>query len=228
MYCNDGESGHSRIYSDQLLMGQACAGDESAFEVLVQRYQSVLHRFAQTRVGSEQAYDIVQFVWLQFYRYLPALQNSLTFSSKDLSLKHWLLRVARNRCIDEILRLKRHPQLFFSQVEGAEEEDGTSILMTFLDTSPLPEVCAIQKDGQEGLRKAIQLLPPLPRLVVWLRYTESLSFAAIGQRLCIPPTTAKAQYYRARPKLRTALERLGYSDAERERQMMSRPRKNIC
>ena len=228
MYCTDRESERSRLYPDQLLMKQACAGDESAFEMLVQRYQGLLYRFAQSHVGSEQAYDIVQFVWLQFYRYLPVLQNSLIFATKDLALKQWLLKVTRNRCLDEIRRYKRHPGLFFSQLEGTEEEDGTSVLLTFLDTSPLPEECAIQKDGQECLREAIQLLPPLPRLIVWLRYTESLSFTAIGQRLRIPSITAKTHFYRARPKLRTALERLGYSDAERERQVMSRPHKNIC
>ena len=113
MYRNDRESEHLCTRTDHFLIERACAGDESAFETLVLRYQGILHRFAQTHVGSEQAYDIVQFVWLQLYRSLPVLQSSAKLSGKDLALKHWLLKVAWNRCMDEMRWCKRHPRLFF-------------------------------------------------------------------------------------------------------------------
>ena len=216
---------HSQL-DDSRLAARVRAGDESAFEVLVQRYQGLLHRFAQTQVGSEQALDIVQFVWLQFYRSLPALRSDPNLIVRDLPLKNWLLRVARNRCMDEIRWRKRHPWLFFSQMEGVEDEDGVPVLYALLDTTPIPEECALRKDGQECLHKAMLLLPILPRTVVWLRYAEALSFTEIAQRLHIPPATAKAYFQRARPKLRTALEGLSYHESERNRPM--KPCENIC
>lgn len=214
MYRNNKESELPYMCTDHFLIRQACTGDESAFETLVQRYQGTLHRFAQTHVGSEQAYDIVQFVWLQLYRSLPALQSSLISSAKDLVLKHWLLKVAWNRCVDEMRWRQRHSWLFFSQVEEMGEENGASVLLTLLDTAPLPEECAIRKDEQERLHKAIELLAPLPRIIVWLRYTEELSFIEIAQRLRISPSSAKTQYYKACMKLRAALENHGASSVE--------------
>lgn len=214
MYSNERESGHLSVRTDQFLIRQACAGDESAFEALVQRYQGTLHRFAQTHVGSEQAYDIVQFVWLQLYRSLPVLQSGLTSSAKDLVLKHWLLKVAWNRCVDEMRWRQRHSWLFFSQLEETGEENAASVLLAFLDTTSIPEECAIQRDEQECLRKAIELLPPLPRIIVWLRYTEELSFIEIAQRLRISPSSAKTQHYRACMKLRAALEKHSASSVE--------------
>ncbi len=214
MYRNDKESELPYMRTDHFLIRQACTGDESAFEALVQHYQGTLHRFAQTHVGSEQAYDIVRFVWLQLYLSLPVLQSSLTSSAKDLVLKHWLLKVAWNRCVDEMRWRQRHSWLFFSQLEETGEENGASILLAFLDTAPLPEECAIQRDEQERLRKAIALLPPLPRIIVWLRYTEELSFIEIAQRLRISPSSAKTQYYRACMKLRAALEEHDASSVE--------------
>jgi len=59
--------------------------------------------------------------------------------------------------------------------------------------------------SQHRLRAAIQRLPSALRAVVWLRYTEALSFSEIGQRLHIPPSTAKTYYYRSRSWLRVAL-----------------------
>ena len=164
--------------------------------------------------GSEQAYDIVQFVWLQLYRSLPVLQSSTKLSGKDLALKHWLLKVAWNRCVDEMRWCKRHPWLLFSQLEEMGAENGASMLLALLDTAPIPEECAIQQDERESLRKAIELLPPQPRVIVWLRYTEAISFIEIAQRLHISPASAKMQYYRARMKLRAVLEKHYASSVE--------------
>src|SRR5262245_43326467 len=115
MYSNERESERLCTRTDHFLIERACAGDELAFEMLVQRYQGILHRFAENHVGSEQANDIVQFVWLQLYRSLSILQGSTMLSGKDLPLKPWLLKVAWNRCVDEMRWCKRHPWLFFSQ-----------------------------------------------------------------------------------------------------------------
>jgi RNA polymerase sigma-70 factor (ECF subfamily) len=142
------------------------------------------------------------------------LQSSPTLSGKDLALKHWLLKVAWNRCMDEMRWHKRHPRLFFSQLEEMGEESGASMLLAFLDTAPIPEECAIQQDERESLHKAIELLPPLPRVIVWLRYSEAISFIEIARRLHISPASAKMHYYRACMKLRALLEKHSASSVE--------------
>ena len=192
--------------ADHALIQRACAGDSSAFELLVDRYQSTLYRFVSAYLGKDEAPDVVQFVWLQFYRSLPQLQRTrpVGWTGRDVSLKAWLFRVAWNRCLDERRRNRKRPWLF-SELERVKEEEDTSILSKLPDPAPLPEELAEHLEEQHRLRAAIQRLPSALRAVVWLRYTEALSFSEIGQRLHIPPSTAKTYYYRSRSWLRVAL-----------------------
>ena len=194
-----------RELPDHMLIEQACTGNQAAFETLVQRYQPLLYRFVRAYVGSEQAHDILQFVWFQLYVSLSKLYSNATSERKEASLKPWLFRIAWNRCIDEQRKYKRHPFICFSDLEQVHEEEGVSALTTLLDMAPLPEEIAVFEDDAAHLRAAIQALPPKFRTVVWLRYTEELTFVEIGRKLHIPPTTAQTYFYRACAKLRLTL-----------------------
>jgi RNA polymerase sigma-70 factor (ECF subfamily) len=142
---------------------------------------------------------------LQLYLFLPKLQGHLISTRSQRPLKSWLLRVARNRCVDE--RRKQHPCLFFSDLEAATEEE-SSLLEYLPDTAPLPEETVEQQDQQRLLQEAIQALPSHYRSIVFLRYREELTFREIGRRLSISENTAKTYFQRARPLLRTALASL--------------------
>ena len=184
--------------ADHLLLQKACAGDKAAFEALVWRYQTMLDRFVSRYVGSEQAQDVVQFVLLQLYLSLSRLEEN---ACKAPSLKPWLLRVARNRCLDEQRKSKREA-LFFSVLEVDNEEGRSPILAALLDPAPLPEEQAEQQERREQLYAAIQALPPRLSVIVWLHWKEGLSFPAIGNRLKMPSNTAKSYFYRACKKMR--------------------------
>ena len=89
--------------SDGVLLGQAVAGDERAFEELVNRYhRSLLNYIRRILKDDEQAYDVLQFVLLKFYVSLPTLR-------RDVALKAWLFQVAHNRCMDELRRQRSRP-----------------------------------------------------------------------------------------------------------------------
>ncbi len=187
---------------DQLLLKLACAGDQQAFASLVQNYEGTLYRFVRACLGSEEADDVVQFVWIQFYRCMSSLLSSQPANLSSVSLKPWLFRVAKNRCCDIQRRQARHRWLPLSDLESEFEEEAPS---TYLDSSPLPEEWAEQQEEAERIRAAISTLPSKARTIVWLHYKEDLTFPEIGQRLQIPVSTAKTYYHRARIKLRAAL-----------------------
>jgi len=197
------QQGQQQELADRVLLEQARAGDRLAFETLVLRYQSLLYGIARHYLDAEQASDIVQAVMLQLYLSLIKTQGNSFAGAREIALKPWLLRVTRNRCIDEWRRSKRRP-LTFSELEQSGEAE-IDALEALLDPAPLPEVYTEQREKQDAIRTAIQLLPLKFRMVVWLRYTEDLSFHEIGERLYMLPTTAKTYYYRARLQLRTAL-----------------------
>ncbi|GAC1361592.1 MAG: RNA polymerase sigma factor [Ktedonobacteraceae bacterium] len=188
---------------DYTLMEKACAGNELAFEVLIERYQEPLYRFASRRVDSELARDVMQFVWLQLYMTLPTLLQKPMLTQDNASLKSWLFCITRNRCIDEMRRVYRNANLF-CELYSTYEED-TSPLGQLLDDAPSPEELAEQHDEQARLLSAIESLPPKYRTIVWLRYTQDLSFAEIGGKLHMPANTVKTYFHRARPQLCAAL-----------------------
>src|SRR6266566_2094887 len=182
--------------SDGILAQRSIAGDQRAFEILVQRYSTPLFNFICRFLSDyDQACDILQQVFLQLYISLPNLRTSDP-------LKAWLFQVARNRCLDE---LRRKHAIHFSELERGTDEDEQSALATLPDISPLPEEVAERHDLQQILLNAIQELPPKFRAVVLLRYASQLSYAEIGKVLNMPEATAKTYFQRVKPLLRNAL-----------------------
>ena len=182
--------------TDDILVQQVHMGDQDAFEILVDRYSTLLFRLISHLVRDEHlAHDVLQHVFLQLYRSLPTLQKGGT-------LKAWLCQVARHRCIDE---LRRKRPIFFSEIASVPDGDEFSPLTTLPDPDRQPEEQVELHELRQRLLEAIETLPPHFRTVVLLRYATQLSFREIGQALSIPEATAKTYFYRARNPLRTLL-----------------------
>ncbi len=185
--------------ADGVLVEQALAGDQSAFEFLVSRYHTPLVSYMRGFLkDGEQVNDVLQYVFLQLYVSLPRLLTSV-------SLKPWLLQVARNRCLDELRRRRRRTEIPFSTLEWEYREEELSLVETIPDPEPLPEEVAERIDLQCSLQQAMFSLPPKLRSIVHLHCFRQLNFSEIGRMLKMPESTVKAGFYRSLPRLRTAL-----------------------
>jgi RNA polymerase sigma factor (sigma-70 family) len=185
---------------DSVLMRQMLEGDHYSFEALYQRYYEMVFNFATRYLGDfDLACDVTQHVFFRLYISMP-------FPFLNTTLKPWLLRVARNRCLDE---LRRKRGVYFSQLESTDsqdDDDALSPLSTIADPYPLPQEILEQHDLQQSLQRAIRALPAKFRTVVLLRYKDEMSFPEIGRMLNMPAATAKTYFRRARPLLRAALD----------------------
>jgi len=191
--------------SESTLVGRSIDGNQEAFEALVARYQGPLLNFIGRCLGDyEQAHDVLQHVFLQLYRFMPALAPSLSTRTSRMPLKAWLFRVATNRCIEE-MRKQRPIRFSEMDIKINDGEEELSLADMIPDQHPLPEEIVEERDLQCTLKRAIDDLPTTFRSVVILRYTEDLSFVEIGRRLNMPENTAKTYFHRARPLLRAAL-----------------------
>lgn len=189
--------------ADQELMRRIQRGDRGAITYLVERYQRPLFNFAYRFLGdADMAADICQHVFIQLFTHINELRA-------DESLRPWLFRVARHRCLDEIRRQRTTP---FSQLGGIDDELPTP-LAQLADNAPLPADIAEREDLQQILQTAIASLPVKYREVVTLRYVADLSFAEIGEVLGIPEATAKTHFHRAKPLLRAYLRSRGITEA---------------
>ena len=188
-----------REVPDGLLVGQALAGDQCAFEFLVNRYHHQLVSYVRGLLkDNDQIYDVLQHVNLQLYLSLPILL-------RNGSLKGWLFQVARNRCLDELRKRRRRAEVPFSTFGREDGEEGPSPLEAIADPEPLPEEMTESIELQGSLHAAIVSLPPKFRSIVQLHCFRQLTFAEIGRTLNMPKTTVKTYFYRSLPHLRKAL-----------------------
>jgi RNA polymerase sigma factor (sigma-70 family) len=184
---------------DGVLVGQAQAGDQRAFEFLVSRYHRPLANYIRSFLkDGEQVSDVLQQVYLQLYVSLPILLT-------NVSLKGWLFQVARNRCLDELRRRRRRAETSFSTLAWEYSAEDLSPIEAIPDPDPLPEEVAEGIDLYYTLQEATAALPPKVRSIVRLRCFRHLPFSEIGRMLNMPQTTVKTYFYRSLPCLRRAL-----------------------
>src|SRR2546425_10132557 len=184
---------------DGVLVEQALAGDQCAFDILVRRYHRSLVSYIRGFLkDGDQVYDVLQHVFLKLYVSLPMLLT-------NVSLKGWLFQVARNRCLDELRRRCRRAEIPFSTLAWEYSEEDLSPIEAIPDPDPLPEEVAEGIDLYSTLQEVTASLPPKVRSIVRLRCFRQLTFSEIGRMLNIPQTTVKTYFYRSLPGLRRAL-----------------------
>src|SRR5258708_16798729 len=133
--------------ADGVLVEQALAGDQSAFEFLVSRYHTPLVSCIRGFLkDGEQVNDVLQYVFLQLYVSLSRLLTSV-------SLKPWLLQVARNRCLDELRRRRRRAEIPFSAFEWEYREGELSVVETIPHPEALPAEVADTIEPQWSLQQ---------------------------------------------------------------------------
>src|ERR1051326_791391 len=87
-----------RSQSDEKLIDLIRAGDEAAFEALVQRYRSRLLAFCRHMLRSRgDAEDVLQEVFAASYRAIVA-------DEREIFVRPWLYRIARNMCLKHLGR----------------------------------------------------------------------------------------------------------------------------
>src|SRR6266568_6100289 len=94
--------------ADAALVERYLAGDTSAFDEIIIRYERqiyrVCYRFVEHR---EEAMDLAQDVFVKAFEHLPTFRREST-------LKTWLYRIAINHCLNHV---KKHSQQFVEVTE---------------------------------------------------------------------------------------------------------------
>jgi RNA polymerase sigma-70 factor, ECF subfamily len=186
--------------SDEELVEACRAGEASAFDVLVARWEDRIRGAAYRILGSEdEARDVAQEAFLKAYRGLPGFKQEARFSS-------WLYQIATNQCRDRLRRRKTRPQV---SLEALEEAGGTLIV----ETRPGAHERLLERDLAETVKRAIHALPEEQRVVVILKEYQELTFLEIAQALDVPVSTVKTRLYRGLVQLRLRLETDGVRGA---------------
>jgi RNA polymerase sigma-70 factor, ECF subfamily len=184
------------LMADDLLVQQALAGDQGAFEALVHKYERPLRGYLWNILKEQELIaDVLQQVFLQLAVWLPKLNT-------NRSLKAWLFRVAYYQCLDELRKKRRRQVIFFSQLEGQDSEEEPLFAETIPDGRPMPEDLLEQQELHELIVHALRVLSPKARSIVHLRCFREWTFSEIGEHLNISENTARTSFYRSLPRLR--------------------------
>lgn len=180
--------------SEAAEVARARAGDEVAFQTLVERHGRAVFRLAFRMTGNEHdAEDVVQEAFLKAHRQLHRFEERSAFSS-------WLYRIAAN-CAYDVLRTRaRLKEQALSPAEGEADP-----LQAVASEAPSPDREVFSSEITQRVRAAMGRLSPQERTVFALRHYEGRSLREIGALLGIEEGAAKHSVFRAVRKLREAL-----------------------
>ena len=167
--------------ADFSLVERYLAGDMTAFDELMLRYERqiyrVCYRFVENR---DDAKDLAQDVFIKAFEHLPTFR-------RESSLKTWLYRIAMNHCINHV---KKHAQEFVE----VDENIGS--------TRPSVHAEMEDREQRDELRRLVKRLPPKQKAILELRIHEQLSYEEIAKISGRSVSTIKASVFFALEKIR--------------------------
>jgi RNA polymerase sigma-70 factor (ECF subfamily) len=180
------------------LARQAQDGDESAFAEIVRRYSprvfSVASRFFRQRSLVEEA---AQEVFLKAFTQLGSFEGRGSFEG-------WLTRIATNTCLNMIRGAKRRPESTVSDLTDdeqnwLEQQAGAGSEHSSVENN------LVAADLADRL---LSLLPPEDQQALLMIDGEDASIKEVAEATGWSESKVKVRAFRARRKLREAMESL--------------------
>ena len=190
--------------ADQLLMKRFQAGDETAFEVLVHKYQGLVLSLCRRYLGSRASgvEDVAQEVFVRIFK------ARMSYEPRA-KVKTWIYSITVNACLNEIRRIrskKNQSVSSFTAVFG-DGPDGESV--TFADAaSAVPGADLEEGEAAIRVRNAVDALPEQQRLALVLSKFHHCSYEEVAESMGTTIPAVKSLLTRARENLRKALRDL--------------------
>lgn len=173
-----------KLQGDEKLIAMARAGNPGAFETIVDRYQGRLLGFCRQMLGStEDAEDVLQEVFVNAYKAMLA-------DEREINLRPWLYRIARNRCLNYLRKPKADAQESMDMVPEVEAAS-----------------TAERVHNREEFRQIlsdVNKLPETQRSALLLREMDALSYEEIAAAMDTTVPSVKSLLVRARISLTEA------------------------
>lgn len=177
--------------TDELLMEAYRDGDQSAFPLLVRRYQNLLYGYLMRMVNnSEIAEDCFQETFLRVHSKAHTYRPGSKFKS-------WLYTIATHIAIDRLRRNSRRPQ-----TDPMEEEPAQPNAYD-------PAEDTARNELRETVHAAVETLPAQQRAALVLAYYQGHTYPEVAEIMGCSLGTVKTHMSRALKKLSTLLPQGG-------------------
>ena len=175
---------------DVQLIHTVLSGDDTAFDILVKKYQKSVHALVWRKVGDfHYAEEITQDTFLQAYKKLSTLKNPHQFAG-------WLYVIANRLCIDWLRKQK--PAMQSLEETSVKEIDGITYARYVEEDRELEAA----EHRHELVKKLLEKLPESERTVVTLYYLGEMTTKEISKFLGVSVKTISSRLRRARERLK--------------------------
>jgi RNA polymerase sigma-70 factor (ECF subfamily) len=173
------------------LVHRSIKGDTGAFDRLVREYGNTVLGLAYNYVGDfHTAEDIAQDTFVQAYKSIAKLRDASRF-------KVWLLRIARNKCIDHF---RQNPRML------SMDQDPTLKRNVAMRAVPQDEGESTVPFSEEDLILVLGALRQDYREIFVMKHIDNLSYRDISELLGMTVTAVGEKLYRVRAMIRAKLE----------------------
>ena len=185
-------------YTDAEVMLRVKAGDQAAFDFLVQKYRrplvSFMYRMARNTAAAE---DLAQEVFLRVYRSRQSYEATAKFTT-------WLYRIATNLAVNHARDTrKERPEVTLS-LDEPDEETGTT--MDVADSSMSAEEGLVRRERLAAIRAKVEALPERQRLAVIMHKYQQMDYKQIADVMKLSESATKSLLFRAYETLREQLK----------------------
>jgi RNA polymerase sigma-70 factor (ECF subfamily) len=185
------------VLEDHRLISSLQAGDESAYEQLIERFQSAVYNLAYRLLNDQaDASDVAQEVFLKIFRNVGSFRG-------DSSLRTWVYRIAVNESHNRRRWLFRHRRGETAIEETFEDSDIRA--RPLMDSGETPFDFTMNREARFLLEEALASVNPVFRTALVLREIEDMSYEEIADILQVSIGTVKSRIVRGREGLRRNL-----------------------
>jgi len=170
---------------EALWVTKALDGDDSAFGLLVEKYQRPVFSLCYRMLGnSKAAEDAAQESFIRAYNHLKRYDPDRSFAT-------WLLSIASHYCIDQ-MRKRRLDTISTDALPAEIIAD---------QNTPNPENEFRSREKEAMIQKLLNELKPTDRAAIILRYWHQYSEVEIAESLNLSIGAVKSRLFRARQAL---------------------------
>lgn len=184
--------------SDAEVMLRVKAGDEAAFNHLVEKFRrpmvNFMYRMARNQAVAE---ELAQEVFLRVYRSRESYAVEAKFTT-------WLYRIATNLAVNHA-RDSRQERMQNTSLDEPDEETGLSIDVA--DQRMGAEEAMLRRERMAAIRQHVQELPERQRVAVIMHKYQGMDYRQIGEVLKLSESATKSLLFRAYETLRGKLEK---------------------
>ena len=187
---------------------EACKeGDQTAFNLLVWRWEKPLFNFIYKYVGDAHlAQDLVQETFIRVMRSIRQYEHRAAFST-------WLYRIGINLCKDHF-RKKRLPMVSLHDYYTTSSGDRVYVQDHVPDEGARSDEALAASRREELVRRLLAGLRDEQRIVILMKEYQGLKFREIAEILEVPEGTVKARLYNGLRAMREQIERSGIQQWE--------------